>query len=169
MNAAHYQVMDSPVGPLFLATSQDGLCAVDFLAAAALEQRVAGLRQRFPEHAWAAGSCPEAVAQLEAYFAGRLGAFRLPVLLRGTPFQLAIWRAMRAIPYGQTRTYADMAAATGRGFGAARAVGAACGANPVAIVVPCHRVVGSGGSLTGFGGGLRAKRWLLRHEGALIA
>ena len=169
MSAARYQVMDSPVGPLLLAMTPDGLCGVDFVAGGALEQRVASLRQRFPEHAWEAGACPEAVSQLEAYFAGRLRAFRLPVLLRGTAFQLAVWNAMRGIPYGQTRTYADMAAAAGRRTGASRAAGAACGANPVAIVVPCHRVVGTGGSLTGFGGGLPAKRWLLQHEGALIA
>lgn len=169
MNPARYHVMDSPVGPLLLAMAPDGLCAVDFLATSALDHRVASLRQRFPEHAWEAGPCAEAVDQIEAYFAGRLRAFRVPVILRGTAFQLAVWNALRAIPYGQTRTYADMALAAGRRVGASRAAGAACGANPVAIVVPCHRVVGAGGSLTGFGGGLAAKRWLLQHEGALIA
>ncbi len=169
MIGAQYHVMHSPVGPLFLAMSSDGLCAVDFLAASALDHRVASLRQRFPEHAWEAGLCADVVAQLQAYFSGRLRAFQAPVILRGTAFQLAVWNALRAIPSGQTRSYADMALAAGRRVGASRAAGAACGANPVAIVVPCHRVVGAGGSLTGFGGGLAAKRWLLQHEGALIA
>ncbi|HVB11459.1 MAG TPA: methylated-DNA--[protein]-cysteine S-methyltransferase [Bacillota bacterium] len=172
MSPGRYAVAGSPVGPLFIAVSSHGLSAVDFLLTGSLDERVAALRQHFPEHAWAPdteGVCDRAGAELAGYFAGQLRAFSVPVVLRGTPFQMAVWQALRAIPHGQTRTYGHLAAAVGRSMGAARAAGAACGANPVAIVVPCHRVVGTDGSLTGFGGGLPAKRWLLRHEGALIA
>ena len=101
--------------------------------------------------------------QLGAYFAGRLRAFDLPLDLRGTPFQQDVWRALQRIPYGATTTYAALAAEIGRPS-AVRAVGAANGANPLPIVVPCHRVIGSGGSLTGFGGGLPVKRYLLDLE-----
>jgi methylated-DNA-[protein]-cysteine S-methyltransferase len=101
---------------------------------------------------------------LAAYFAGRPP--RLPVLdLRGTPFQLAVWSALREIPWGEVRTYGEIAAALGR-LGGARAVGAANGQNPVAILIPCHRVVQAGGRLGGFAAGLDVKRWLLAHEAA---
>lgn len=105
------------------------------------------------------------LAQLDDYFAGVRREFDLPIAPHGTAFQLSAWAALRDIPYGETRSYAQQAAAIGRPS-AVRAVGAANGRNPVSIVVPCHRVVGSAGSLTGYGGGLAAKRWLLAHEGA---
>jgi methylated-DNA-[protein]-cysteine S-methyltransferase len=101
--------------------------------------------------------------QLDAYFAGTRTTFDLPLDLRGTPFQQAAWLALAEIPFAETRTYAEQAARLGRPR-AFRAVGAANGRNPLSIVLPCHRVVGSDGSLTGFAGGLRAKRWLLAHE-----
>jgi methylated-DNA-[protein]-cysteine S-methyltransferase len=105
-----------------------------------------------------------AVEALEAYFAGE--APRLPHLdLRGTPFQLAVWDALRAIPWGEVRTYGEIARLLGR-EGGARAVGAANGQNPIAILVPCHRVVAAGGRLGGYAGGLDVKRWLLAHEAA---
>ena len=104
-----------------------------------------------------------AADQLEAYFAGELRAFDLPVLLRGTPFQQQVWRALLDIPFGATVSYAQLAAAIGRP-GAARAVGRAVGQNPIAVVVPCHRVVGADGGLTGYAGGLPAKQQLLRLE-----
>jgi O-6-methylguanine DNA methyltransferase len=103
--------------------------------------------------------------ELDAYFCGELTAFTIPVDLAGTPFQLSVWRQLRAIPYGEVRSYADVARAIGRPA-AVRAVGAANGANPVPIVVPCHRVIGSSGALTGFGGGLDWKRRLLATENA---
>lgn len=106
------------------------------------------------------------VEQLREYFAGRRRAFDLRMNPRGTPFQLAVWNELREIPYGETRSYSDIARAVGRPE-AVRAVGAANGANPIGIIVPCHRVIGSDGSLTGFGGGLELKRKLLRLEGAL--
>jgi methylated-DNA-[protein]-cysteine S-methyltransferase len=101
--------------------------------------------------------------QLNAYFAKELRIFKLPLAPRGTPFQLDVWRALRDIPYGETRSYAQIARVIGKPE-AIRAVGAANGANPLPIVVPCHRVIGSNGSLTGFGGGLEAKRFLLDLE-----
>jgi O-6-methylguanine DNA methyltransferase len=110
----------------------------------------------------------ELAAQLADYFAGRLRAFEIPLDLRGTPFQLAAWQALTEIGYGQLRTYAEHAAAIGRPR-AIRAVGAANGANPIPILVPCHRLVGKGGALVKYGGGLEVKRRLLVLEGALQA
>ena len=105
----------------------------------------------------------EALVQLADYFAGRQRGFHLPLALRGTSFQRQVWQAVQTVPYGGTVSYATIATAIGKPQ-AVRAVGAANGANPVAIVVPCHRVVGSDGSLTGYGGGLWRKAWLLEHE-----
>ncbi len=102
-------------------------------------------------------------AQLEAYLAGQLETFDLPLAPQGTEFQRAVWRALSAIPFGVTRSYGELAATVGRPT-ASRAVGAANGQNPIAIIVPCHRVIGADGSLTGFGGGLPCKEWLLSHE-----
>jgi methylated-DNA-[protein]-cysteine S-methyltransferase len=106
------------------------------------------------------------VGQLEEYFAGKRREFNFPLDLRGTDFQLACWRALLAIPYGETRSYADIARAAGKP-NAFRAVGMANNRNPVAIVVPCHRVIASDGGLCGYGGGLEVKRKLLELEGAL--
>ena len=107
----------------------------------------------------------EAEEQLNEYFAGARREFDLPLAPKGTPFQKAVWAEMCRIPYGETRTYGQLAQAIGSPK-AVRAVGLANGANPVGVVVPCHRVIGSDGSLTGYGGGLERKRWLLTHEGA---
>ncbi|MCA9677318.1 MAG: methylated-DNA--[protein]-cysteine S-methyltransferase, partial [Myxococcales bacterium] len=102
-------------------------------------------------------------AQLAAYLDGARRAFDVPLAPAGTPFQLAVWDALLAIPYGATESYGALARRLGRPH-AARAVGAANGQNPISIIVPCHRVIGADGSLTGYGGGLPAKRWLLAHE-----
>jgi methylated-DNA-[protein]-cysteine S-methyltransferase len=110
----------------------------------------------------------ETVDQLEAYFAGELFEFDLPLDLEGTEFQRQCWLALATIPYGQTVSYGEQARRLGLGPDAARAVGAANGQNPVPLVLPCHRVIGADGSLTGFGGGLHVKRFLLEHEGALL-
>ena len=107
----------------------------------------------------------EARGQLQAYFAGRLQVFDLPLAPNGTEFQRRVWSALTTIPFGSTISYADLARRVSNAA-AVRAVGAANGRNPIPIIVPCHRVIGSDGSLTGFGGGLDRKRWLLRHEGA---
>jgi len=116
-------------------------------------------------------SCPvldEAAEQLAAYFDGELTSFDLPLDLDGTEFQRRCWLALATIPYGQTVSYGEQARRLGLGPDSARAVGSANGSNPVPVVLPCHRVVGADGSLTGFGGGLPLKRFLLEHEGALL-
>jgi methylated-DNA-[protein]-cysteine S-methyltransferase len=105
----------------------------------------------------------DVIAALDAYLAEGSSGFHLPLDLRGTAFQRTVWAALRAIPPGDTVTYAELARRVGRP-GAARAVGSAVARNPVSIVVPCHRVVGSDGSLTGYAGGVERKRWLLAHE-----
>jgi methylated-DNA-[protein]-cysteine S-methyltransferase len=107
----------------------------------------------------------EAAAQLAEYFAGRRREFSLALAPSGTGFQQQVWEALMRIPYGETRSYAELARALGRPA-APRAVGAANGRNPISIIVPCHRLIGADGSLTGYGGGLPAKRWLLDHEAA---
>ena len=125
---------------------------------------------------WSANSLPDescavleaAAAQLDAYFAGDLIEFDLPLDLDGTDFQRQCWLALATIPYGQTVSYGEQARRLGLGPDAARAVGAANGQNPLPLVLPCHRVIGADGSLTGFGGGLHLKRFLLEHEGALL-
>jgi methylated-DNA-[protein]-cysteine S-methyltransferase len=147
-----------PQFPLYLEASERGLLRVYFGMPPGVEGR-------------ADGSHPllgEAARQLGEYFAGVRRAFDLPLDLRGTPFQLRVWNALLRIPYGETRTYGQLAAALGQP-GAARAVGAANGANPVGIIVPCHRVVAAGGGLGGFGGGLDRKRFLLALESASSA
>jgi methylated-DNA-[protein]-cysteine S-methyltransferase len=148
-------VVDSPIGPLGLVASDVGLQGVLF----------DGRRTRVE------GSSPvlgEAARQLDAYFAGELIAFDLPLELHGTEFQRRCWLALGTIPYGQTVSYGEQARRLGLGPDAARAVGAANGQNPLPLVLPCHRVIGADGSLTGFGGGLETKRFLLEHEGALL-
>ena len=115
-----------------------------------------------------AATLAQAREQLEAYFAGELRAFTLPLRARGTPFQQQVWQALTRIPYGETTSYGAIAAQIGMP-GSARAVGAANGQNPIAIVVPCHRVIGANGSLVGYGGGLERKTWLLSHEARISA
>ncbi len=152
----YYSHTDSPVGRLLLAGDAAGLRLIGFPT---------GKGRRAPEPDWRQDDAPfrEAVRQLEAYFAGALTDFSLELAPRGTPFQLAVWRALSEIPYGETRSYGELARAIGRPK-ASRAVGAANGSNPLPIVVPCHRVIGSSGKLTGFGGGLAAKAILLSLE-----
>jgi methylated-DNA-[protein]-cysteine S-methyltransferase len=150
----------SPVGRLTLVAEDAGLVAILWENDDPLRVRLGTTR---PDAAHAV--LAEATRQLEAYFAGSLATFDLPLAPRGTEFQQAVWRELRGIPFGETRSYADIARAIGRPT-ATRAVGAANGRNPLSIVCPCHRVVGSGGALTGFAGGLAAKRWLLDHERA---
>ena len=158
--ATQYAYLDSPIGRLLLAGRAGALSLIYFMS---------GPGRMTPDPAWQEDPRPfaEARRQLEAYFAGRLEVFDLPLALDGTPFQVKVWRAVAEIPYGQTRAYGDVARRIRRPS-AVRAVGAANGANPIAIVVPCHRIIGSGGSLVGYGGGLERKRWLLQHEGVLL-
>jgi methylated-DNA-[protein]-cysteine S-methyltransferase len=148
-------LLETPIGTLGLVGSDDGLSAVLFDG-----HRIS------PEGGGAV--LDEAARQLTAYFAGELIDFDLPLDLRGTDFQRSCWLALATIPYGQTVSYGEQARRLGLGPAAARAVGAANGQNPLPIVLPCHRVIGANGSLTGFGGGLDVKRRLLELEGALL-
>ncbi|HEX3225107.1 MAG TPA: methylated-DNA--[protein]-cysteine S-methyltransferase [Gaiellaceae bacterium] len=149
------RTIESPIGRLGLVGSDAGLSGVRFHARPAKTVESCSVLD-------------EAVEQLDAYFAGELIDFDLPLDLDGTEFQRQCWLALATIPYGQTVSYGEQARRLGLGPDAARAVGAANGQNPVPLVLPCHRVIGADGSLTGFGGGLHVKRFLLEHEGALL-
>lgn len=152
----YYRAIDSPVGGLLLAGGHGVLRRLGFLLG----------RPAQPEAGWQAdtrGALDAVCRELEAYFSGRLTRFETSVDPAGTPFQRRVWRALCAIPYGTTTSYGELARSIGAEK-AVRAVGAANGANPIAIVVPCHRVIGANGSLTGFGGGLPVKRALLDLE-----
>ena len=155
----------SPLGDIRLLASQAGLVRLDFAdGRGARDQRqLARAFGSFELHTGHSTLLDAAEAQLAAYWQGRLRAFDLPLDLHGTPFQRRVWQALQAIPPGSTCAYHQLAAAIGLPH-AARAVGAANGANPLAIIVPCHRVIGSHGDLVGYGGGLPIKRWLLAHE-----
>ncbi len=163
----YYTTMESPFGPLTLVATPMGLCRVGLPGEgrAALEEWLARWVEPAPlEENPAALSA--AVAQLREYFSRLRRGFDLPLDLRGTPFQQQVWAELRKVPYGQTVSYGELARRVGRP-GAARAVGQAVGANPIPIIVPCHRVVGADNSLVGYGGGLEVKVALLRLEGAL--
>lgn len=157
----YYTVIDSSLGALTLTSYGEALTGLYLEAHKGGPER--GDRWERLDDAFR-----EAKGQLAAYFAGELRDFDLPVALRGTEFQRRVWQALQAIPYGETLSYAELAARIGAA-GSARAVGTAVGRNPISIIVPCHRVVGSGGSLTGYAGGLDRKRWLLEHECAVHA
>jgi methylated-DNA-[protein]-cysteine S-methyltransferase len=148
-------VVETPIGPLGLVATDSALRSVMFDGGRVSRE----------------GRSPvldDAARQLEAYFDGDLVAFDLPFELNGTDFQRQCWLALATIPYGQTVSYGEQARRLGLGSDKARAVGAANGSNPLPIVLPCHRVIGADGSLTGFGGGLQVKRFLLELEGALL-
>ena len=153
-----WAVHETPIGPLTLHRGPRGLTRLDFPNRGPARDETA----RDP------GALEAAAAQLDEYFAGRRTAFDLPLHLDGTPFQRRVWAALREIPYGTTVTYTELARAVGRPD-IVRAVGAAVGRTPVPIVVPCHRVVGADGSLTGYGGGLQRKRALLDLERRVAA
>jgi methylated-DNA-[protein]-cysteine S-methyltransferase len=153
-------IVDSPIGRLLLlgdGHALTGLWMIDADRHTALDQ--AGLTPS-PE------TFREVASQLEAYFAGGLKEFTVPLAPSGTPFQMAVWTELTKIPYGSTVSYGDIARALGKRLVASRAVGLANGSNPISVIVPCHRVIGSDGSLTGYGGGLERKELLLRLEGA---
>jgi methylated-DNA-[protein]-cysteine S-methyltransferase len=151
------RIDDSPVGPLLLAGNHDGLRMLSFGV---------GSRPREVEPSWMLdtnGVLTGVRKELDEYFAGRLRKFTTPLVFEGTPFQNQVWKELCKIPYGETISYLDLANRIKKPT-AVRAVGMANGANPIAIIVPCHRVIGSNGSLTGFGGGLSTKRALLELE-----
>jgi methylated-DNA-[protein]-cysteine S-methyltransferase len=157
MTATLYDIVSSPIGGLVLVGDGESLTRLDFDPAHVQ-----------PGWRLEPGVFAEARDQLDAYFAGELRTFDLPLAPVGTPFQRQVWDALADIPYGETTSYGELAESIGRP-GSARAVGAANGRNPIAIVVPCHRVIGADRTLTGYAGGLDAKRTLLALEGAALA
>ncbi len=151
-----YAWMESPVGRLLIAGDEAGLRRILFERGRSLVAPEPGWRELPP-------ALSESIRQLRAYFAGRLQEFELPLAPEGTPFQRRVWQELLKIPYGTTISYGEVARLLGDPK-ASRAVGLANGSNPIAIVIPCHRVIGSTGKLTGYGGGLRTKEWLLALE-----
>jgi len=144
--------IETPIGSLYAAVDEEGrLSTLSFHEPIDFGERPA--------------SKSDPVArQLAEYFSGKRTTFDLPLAPRGTPFQLDVWNALREIAYGDTISYAELARRIGKPS-AVRAVGAANGANPIPVIIPCHRVIGSNGTLTGYGGGIERKQWLLAHEG----
>ena len=161
--------LETPIGPLVAGATDDALCLLEYPDRRMMEAQLQTLRRRFGRPLAPGDSplFPELRAQLGEYFAGRRRAFDLPLDYPGSPFQRRVWDALRRIPYGETRTYAELAREVGEP-GAARAVGRANGANRLAIVIPCHRVVAADGSLGGYGGGLWRKLRLLETEGVAL-
>jgi methylated-DNA-[protein]-cysteine S-methyltransferase len=156
-NTILYTQISSPIGQLLLDGTEHGLQGLHMSPAA-------------PRPGWRSARDPfaNAVEQLEQYFAGKRVEFDLELDMRGTDFQKSVWEALLTIPYGETRSYGEIARQIGRPD-RARAVGAANGSNPISIIVPCHRVIGADGSLTGYGGGLDRKRFLLDHESGVAS
>jgi methylated-DNA-[protein]-cysteine S-methyltransferase len=156
MSSIAYTQLDTVLGPLLLAADDAGLRSICFAN---------GMRPVSPDPSWHkdASRFREVIRQLHAYFVGKLEQFDLPLAPEGTPFQLKVWKHLCEIPYGQTISYGELARRIGNP-NAARAVGLANGSNPIPIVIPCHRVIGSDGKLTGYGGGLPIKEKLLALE-----
>ena len=157
----YYDTLQSPIGELMLISDGKSLTGLYMANQKHAARRAKAIRDE--------ALLKRPRARMQAYFAGELRDFELPLAAGGTPFQQRVWRALCDIPYGETISYGELARRIGQPK-ASRAVGLANGQNPIAIVVPCHRVIGANGSLTGYGGGLERKRWLLAHEskGSLI-
>lgn len=155
-DTTHYCILESPVGKLLLAGHAKALTHISFQD---------GRHPLTPNRQWVCSELPfrKTIRQLNEYFAGKRQTFQVSLDPKGTQFQLKVWQALRNIPYGHTVSYGQIAQAIGRP-GAARAIGAANGQNPLSIIVPCHRVIGSNGKLVGYGGGLSIKEALLSHE-----
>lgn len=162
-----YSVLQTPIGELVLASTAKGLCAIEF---GPVETALDRLQRWCDKHQLCFMRTEDDTlhqqvrTQLNEYFQGKRKEFTVPLDLYGTPFQLAVWRELVKVPYGQVRSYKEMAVATGRPQ-AVRAVGGANNRNPIPVIIPCHRVIGSDGSLVGYGGGLSIKEKLLRLEG----
>jgi len=159
--------VSSPIGDCTVLATEQGICWVSTPGADSTNGLAWVKRQLHLEQVNDSNDIPMplqlAIDELSRYFAGERVTFSCPLDMHGTPFQIAVWKALLDIPFGETRTYGEIAFTIGRPT-ASRAVGAANGANPIAIIVPCHRVIGSNGTLTGYGGGLAAKEWLLTLE-----
>ena len=158
----------TPLGPMYICATDEGICLIEFVDRKAIETQFGSLQKKLKakivtgenEH------IRQAKVQLEEYFAGDRRTFDLPIVTTGTEFQSSVWAQLQTIAYGQTWSYQSLADSLNRPK-AVRAVASANGANKLAIVIPCHRVIGKDGSLTGYAGGLERKRWLLEHEGAI--
>lgn len=163
------RTINSPLGALIAGASANGICLLEFPEPDRVEPQLAAIRRRLGCEFEDGDSVhlDRLERELAAYFAGTLAQFTVPVVTRGTPFQERVWSQLRRIPYGETRSYEDVARAI-RASGASRAVGSANGMNPVAIVVPCHRVINKNGGLGGYGGQLWRKEKLLQLEGARL-
>lgn len=157
MTESAFAYLETPIGFVEISGTEEAITRLRFT-----EQR-----DHIPQPAAPSGPVAEAIRQVEDYFAGRRQVFDLPLVLQGSDFQRQVWQQVLAIPYGEMRSYQDVANGLGNSR-AVRAVGAANGQNPIAIIVPCHRVIGANGNLVGYGGGLWRKEWLLKHEGALL-
>ncbi|MGI8687787.1 MAG: methylated-DNA--[protein]-cysteine S-methyltransferase [Thermomicrobiales bacterium] len=159
-----YASVPMPVGDILVAGTERGICALIIAASAAMPSALDALQHCCPAPLVPdADALAEVMGQLTDYLGGTRQTFALPLDLIGTPFQRQVWDALFAIPYGDTVTYRDLARTLGQP-GGAQAVGGAVARNPVSIIVPCHRVLGSNGSLTGYAWGIHVKRWLLDHE-----
>jgi len=166
-----YTTMESPIGPLLLASTEEGLCYIEF----ANEEYGLDSLQRWSKKTFL-GVSPErndamnetVKTQLSEYFAGERKEFDIPTVLYGTPFQKTVWGELGNIPYGETRSYKDIALAIGAAK-AVRAIGGANNRNPIPVVIPCHRVIGSNGALVGYGGGLSIKEYLLSLENVPVS
>lgn len=171
MRVIRTKQIPSPIGPLTLCSSEQGLCGIEF----GTDRDVFPALEKRARQYWEAerllpdeddGFLQETAGELEEYFGGRRRDFRIPLDLRGTPFQIRVWEALARIPFGEVRSYKQVAEAVGSPK-AVRAVGGANNKNPVPLIIPCHRVIGAGGDMVGYGGGLEIKRFLLEHEGFL--
>jgi len=160
-----YHVMSSPLGLLFLAHSGRGLRYLEYMDRRSLKRTIGIHEPAEPDATWEPSllELKPYVEQLDAFFSGTLRKFSLRLDPEGTPFQHGVWRALLDIPFAETRSYGEIARTIGQPR-SARAVGLANNQNPIAIIVPCHRVIGAGGSLVGYGGGVHRKKWLLQHE-----
>ncbi|WP_135556170.1 methylated-DNA--[protein]-cysteine S-methyltransferase [Paenibacillus cymbidii] len=167
MTRIGYAEIESPIGPLTLCATAAGLCHIEFGSWRDMADKLAGWAGKMydaPAFEQDPALLAETAEQLRAYFVGRLQRFELALDLRGTPFQVRVWQALYAIPFGETRSYLQIGEAIGSPK-AVRAVGGANNRNPVPIVVPCHRVIGKDGTMVGYGGGVGIKRHLLQLEG----
>jgi methylated-DNA-[protein]-cysteine S-methyltransferase len=158
--------VDSPIGRLMLTSDTTALTGLYMNLYRNKPSKLPGLGDDWIQNA-TIDPLPAAARQLKEYFTGKRREFDLPLRMEGTEFQQRVWRELTKIPFGETRSYGQLAKRIGNPNGS-RAVGLANGRNPIAIIVPCHRVIGADGSLTGFGGGLDRKEWLLTHEGQII-
>ena len=158
-------IIETPLGEMAAAATKDGICLLEFTSRPALESEFNRLALTFGETV-TSGSNRHLRAlkkQVKEYFKGKRKEFSLPLITPGTDFQIAVWNNLKKIPYGKTKTYLELAKSI-KNPGAARAVAGANGSNRIAIIIPCHRVIGSDGDLTGYGGGIEKKKWLIDHE-----